>query len=348
MEQLSALLFDHYVNFPDMEVQDAVKFLYQHHMGPGHLIADEKAALARLKEEWDCVSADPSAPLYHPLGNGLCRFNLNACKAKRLSIDTITRLFLLTARQVTPDQKGLEQSLELVRSLPLPQEAVESYLRQYRAQGCPMVSHSPRFRARYHPAYRIVSRYYVNILPILAAIDCAMAEHPQLRVAIDGPCASGKSTLGKALQEIYGCPLIHMDDFFLRPEQRTQKRLAQPGGNVDHERFAQEVLTPLLAGKPFRYQPWSCQRGGFAEEITVPSAALTVVEGCYSLRPDLRNAYQLRIWAEASMECRQQRLLARGGPECLARFEQLWIPLEDCYFSTCKVSDCCQVHLDLS
>ena len=33
-----------------------------------------------------------------------------------------------------------------------------------------------------------------------------------------------------------------MDDFFLRPEQRRPERFAEPGGNVDRERFAAEVL----------------------------------------------------------------------------------------------------------
>lgn len=348
MEELSALLREHYVNFPDMDVQDAVKFLYQHHMGPGHLITDEKASLTRLKEEWDAVPAHPETPLSHPLGNGLCRLNLSRCKADNLSISTIARLFLLTTQQFTPDPQRLEQRLELVRSLPLPKDAVDAYLHQYRAQGCPMVSHSPRFRQAYSPAYRVISEYYVTILPALAAIDRAMAEHLRLRVAIDGPCASGKSTLGAALRDIYRCPLIHMDDFFLRPEQRTQARLAQPGGNVDYERFSQEVLSPLLAGQEFFYRPWNCQQGGFSEAIPVPSTPLTVVEGSYSLQPDLRDAYQLRIWVQAPMDRRRQRLLERGGPECLARFEQLWIPLEDLYFDRCGVPGICHVHLSLS
>ncbi len=348
MEPVANLLKNHYVNFPGIEIQDAVKFLYQHYMGPGHLISDEAAALARLKEEWDAVPPDSDAPLCHALGNGLYRLNLNSCKAKGLSVNTILRLFILTARQFMPDPEGLEQSLELVYALPFSRDETNEHLRHYRAQGCPMVSHSLRFRQLYRPAYRIVSEYYVNIIPSLVAIDRAMLEHPRLRVAIDGPCASGKSTLGKSLQEIYGCPLIHMDDFFLRPEQRTQQRLAQPGGNVDYERFAREVLTPLLTGQPFGYRPWSCQQVGFGPEITVPSAPLTVVEGSYSLHPDLRDAYQLRIWVQASWESRRQRLLERGGPECLERFEGLWIPLENHYFSACGVADVCHVHLDLS
>ena len=55
METLAELLKEHYDNYPDMEVRDAVKFLYQHHMGPGHLVDDQEAALARLETEWEQV-----------------------------------------------------------------------------------------------------------------------------------------------------------------------------------------------------------------------------------------------------------------------------------------------------
>lgn len=346
--QLDQLLHDHYVNFPKIEVQDAVKLLYQHFMGPGHLIVDEAAALSRLQKEWNATPADPNAPLFHSIGSDLCRLNLNRCKADGLSPNTAARLFVLTARRFVPDPQSLEESLDSVYTLPFPKADVDGYLEPYRAQGCPMVSHSPRFRVSYHPAYRIVSQYYVNIIPVLIAIDSSMREHPKLRVAIDGPCASGKSTLGAALRDIYSCPLIRMDDFFLRPEQRTEERLAQAGGNVDYERFTDEVLSPLLVGQDFSYRPWSCQQGALGEAIDIPSAPLTVVEGSYSLRPDLRDAYQLRIWVEAPMDIRRQRLLERGGTECLARFEQLWIPLEDRYFHTCGVEKCCHVHLSHS
>ena len=56
-------------------------------------------------------------------------------------------------------------------------------------------------------------------------------------VAIDGRCASGKSTLAAYLKSALACSVIHMDHFFLQPHQRTEKRLREPGGNVDYERF---------------------------------------------------------------------------------------------------------------
>lgn len=77
-----------------------------------------------------------------------------------------------------------------------------------------------------------------------------------LLVAIDGRCASGKSTLAKDLQKQLDCNVIHMDDFYLQPHQRTTKRLREPGGNVDYERFETEVLQPLLTGEAFSYRPY--------------------------------------------------------------------------------------------
>lgn len=52
-------------------------------------------------------------------------------------------------------------------------------------------------------------------------------------IAIDGRCAAGKTTFAEKLSSIMECSVIHMDHFFLRPEQRTKERLAQAGGNVD-------------------------------------------------------------------------------------------------------------------
>lgn len=86
-------------------------------------------------------------------------------------------------------------------------------------------------------------------MPLLAAIDRAMARKPRILVAIEGGSASGKTTLAALLGRIYDCQTFHMDDFFLRPEQRTAARLAEPGGNVDRERFFHEVLLPPVQGR---------------------------------------------------------------------------------------------------
>ena len=66
-----------------------------------------------------------------------------------------------------------------------------------------------------------------------------------LILAVDGRCTSGKSTFARELSGVCLAEVIHMDDFFLRPQQRTKERLAEAGGNIDRERFLQEVAVLL-------------------------------------------------------------------------------------------------------
>ena len=104
------------------------------------------------------------------------------------------------------------------------------------------------------------------ISQILQAIRSLPQHHPAV-VAIDGRCASGKTTLAARLKQELRCSMFSLDDFFLRPEQRTPQRLAQPGGNVDYERFSQEILLPWRKGKPFFYRPYNCHTQAFDPAI---------------------------------------------------------------------------------
>ena len=88
-------------------------------------------------------------------------------------------------------------------------------------------------------------------------------------IAIDGRCAAGKTTLAAWLQKETGCNVIHMDHFFLRREQRSSRRLQEPGGNVDYERFLTEVMTPLCRGQAFSYRPFDCKTMAFASPIAM-------------------------------------------------------------------------------
>ena len=65
----------------------------------------------------------------------------------------------------------------------------------------------------------------------------ALNKDKDVLIAIDGKCASGKTTLAERLALKYKANLFHMDDFFLRPFQRSEERLKVPGENIDHERF---------------------------------------------------------------------------------------------------------------
>lgn len=165
-----------------------------------------------------------------------------------------------------------------------------------------------------------------------------------LLVAIDGPCCSGKSSLAQRLQSELGAVVLHMDDFFLRPEQRTPARYAEPGGNVDRERFLGEVLQPLTAGQPVRYSRFDCGSMTLEPSEELEPARLYVVEGTYSLHPELRQYYDLRVFITVSAAEQLARLVRREGDDA-AEFVQRWIPLEELYFDKCSPEACAQLVL---
>ena len=131
---------------------------------------------------------------------------------------------------------------------------------------------------------------------VLQAVQALPQDRQPLIVALDGRCASGKTTLAALLLQRTGCSVVHMDHFFLRPEQRTRERLEQPGGNVDYERFLAEVLEPLRAGKDCSYRPYDCKQQKLAEPVAVRQRKLIVVEGSYSCHPTLWERYDLHVF----------------------------------------------------
>jgi len=178
---------------------------------------------------------------------------------------------------------------------------------------------------------------------VLREIDALRPGKERLLVAIDGRSASGKTTLAALLQERCGCDVVHIDSFFLRPEQRTAQRLAEPGGNVDRERFAEEVLAPLGRGEPFSYRPFDCKIQELMEPIHIAPRPITVVEGAYSCHPQLAGSYDLTVFLSVGRAEQARRILARNGKAGAAAFAEKWIPLEERYFAACQTEERCDL-----
>ena len=176
---------------------------------------------------------------------------------------------------------------------------------------------------------------------LMVAIEALLQKQDRVVLAIDGRCGGGKTTLAAALEQRFGCTVLHMDDFFLRPEQRSTERLSAPGENVDHERFLEEVLAPLSAGQSFTYRPFDCSQMTLGAPVSVTPTALTVVEGSYSLHPDLRKYYDLCVFVDVEPAEQWARIVKRN-PLSAENFRKRWIPLEEQYFVAFGVREYCK------
>lgn len=180
---------------------------------------------------------------------------------------------------------------------------------------------------------------------VLAEIQALAQQKGSIVVTIDGRCASGKSQFGGWLKRETEGNLISMDDFFLRPEQRTKERYAAPGENVDHERFLAEVLVPLQKREVFTYQPFDCSIMDFGVPCEVRPAAVTIIEGSYAMRKEFQPYYDYKIFMTVGPGKQLMRIQHRD-PSKVQDFKERWIPYEEKYFAAYAVDKDCDIVID--
>ncbi len=166
---------------------------------------------------------------------------------------------------------------------------------------------------------------------VFEKIQSLLLAKEKVVIAIDGMCASGKSTLAAEIKELFGGTVIHADDFFLPFEMRTPERLNEPGGNFHRERFYDEVVKNINQSF-FSYGVFDCSTGKTEKMQTVNESRLIIIEGSYCMHPDLANAYDFRIFTLTGCETQLKRILIRNGETALAAFKEKWIPMENKYF----------------
>lgn len=334
---------------PLSRMQDLRKALHQSTFGCEHLVRDVSAAAEGIRAEF--AETGETRRTIERLDGPWSRVYLGVL-ADGLTPETLAAVFARSAAMPHEDTDALEARLAVLTALidagglPVtPMEAARE-LERWRAEGFPACRHSAAYRAAYRPAYRVVHASYVRLLPLLTALDRALAAQERVMLAIEGGAASGKSTLAEQLGTLYSANVFHADDFFLRPEQRTAQRYAQPGGNLDRERLEAELLRPLRQGETVVYRPFDCHTLSLREAVMAPPRRLNIVEGSYSFHPDLQGYYDLSVFLTVTPETQRRRILARNGPEGAQAFFDRWVPLEETYFHATDTRNRCAMTIE--
>jgi len=183
---------------------------------------------------------------------------------------------------------------------------------------------------------------------VFKRIEKLLQQKNKVIIAIEGSSASGKTTLGKVLEQRYECNVFHMDDFFLQLEQRTKERLSEPGGNVDRERFLEQVLFPLKRNETIQYRRFDCSTFTILPAVEMVPRRLNVIEGAYSTHPAFGKYYDLSVFLDITPELQKERILKRNADKKAERFFKEWIPMEHRYFEKFDVKKSCDVCLVIS
>lgn len=158
-------------------------------------------------------------------------------------------------------------------------------------------------------------------------------------VAIDGMSASGKTTLANEISNYFSVDVIHMDDFFLPCELRTENRYNEIGGNVHYERFTEEVLPHLKSNHSFKYSIFDCSLMDYNGVRNIKESSLRIVEGSYSQHPYFKDYADIKIFCKIDTDKQLDRIIKRNGEEKAVRFKNEWIPLEERYFKSLNLDD---------
>lgn len=329
----------YFKNYPLSTIQDFIKLLYQAVLGSAHLVVSVQDNYAYLLKEYESISYDENHVLYEEISEDLVRVHLEAIPKQHLK--TMHTLFMKSVH-VSASKDALFETFNEVEKgieegyIPFEMQEWQNAIKEYKKIGCPVVSHTPLFRENYHPHYRLMKKEYVKYLPLLFQMDCL---EEKSCIAIDGHAASGKSTLALLLQDIYGYPIVHMDDFFLPKHLRTKERLSEIGGNVDYERFYKEVILKLQQKENFTYTIFDCSIMDFNGERNIDFNKHIIVEGSYAHHPYFKDYAQIKVFLDIDKNTQKDRILKRNGEKMLQRFIQEWIPMEHAYFDTFKIKE---------
>ena len=324
--------------YPDMQPQDTVKFVFQGMLGVGHLLATRETVTEYVRREMSGLTPDPEEPLTETLSPFWCRLSLRRAMAEGIAPETVAGLMLASEdprRFTRGDAAETLRRLARADGITPPEETDFGRVRDETW----LPSHSDVYREKYHPAYRVISADWISRLPAVCRIAGKQKETRRMLVTLDGPCATGKTTLARKLGTVFQANVLHTDDFVIPHRQKTPERLAVPGGNCDADRLAAEVTEPWKRGETVRYRRYDFMADRLLPEEELPDSRILIMEGSYCNLPVLRKDADVRLYLDASWETREARLRRRESPESLKRFYDRWIPLEDAYFAAYGLPD---------
>ncbi|WP_044648415.1 uridine kinase [Paenibacillus terrae] len=187
--------------------------------------------------------------------------------------------------------------------------------------------------------FKIIEGHFNSFQNFVNAINEKSKKQSTLLVGIDGCGGSGKSTFAyKLKEELSNSTIVHKDDFHLPSSNiiNTHPSKKPIGADFDWKRLLNQVLEPIRQERDGRYQRYDWETDKLAEWHTVPAGGIVIIEGVYSIRKELEDKYDFKIWVDCPREIRLSRGLERDGDCARGMWEDNWMISEDIYVEAHK------------
>ena len=152
-------------------------------------------------------------------------------------------------------------------------------------------------------------------------------------IGIDGQGGSGKSTLARELARVIPAEvaIAEGDDFYSETSDKEKSLMNPKEGYESYFDWRRLQSAVLLAMRDtstiLRYQRYDWNAGAMGDWIEISMPEVVIVEGVYTLRPQLRNWFDVTIFVPTSEHVRLQRQELRG--ENSRPWITRWIAAED-------------------
>lgn len=161
-ESVEDILLEHYQKYPQMELNDFIKLIYQNSFGPRHMHNPSKEdVLKYLDEEIKVVTNETE--IIEDIGNGYVRVYLS----KETNIEKLSNDFLNSMAEDTYTEtnirvfyRKLNILIKLIKkgSIKLPKKESINLVNEYLSNGINPVRHTKIYNELYKPHYRVIRK----------------------------------------------------------------------------------------------------------------------------------------------------------------------------------------------
>jgi uridine kinase len=207
----------------------------------------------------------------------------------------------------------------------------------------------------------ITSAQRRDVIQRSARIIPASEEGACVRVAIDGPDASGKTTFGDELAaavRAFGRPVarISLDNFHNVRAVRYRLGRDSPEGfwqyAFNYSRFRGDVLDPFGAGGSRLYRPAAHDLATDAVLHPEPRSAapgtVLIVDGLFLQRDEMGEVWDLSVFLDVSLAetARRMAIRDRTNPDPEHPSIRRYVDAQRIYFEACDPRQRADVHID--